>query len=85
MKVRLVQDSHTKHYRLEYWVESTSFPLGKPPVIYGRWELRNNPNYDPSVKNLFDNRDEAQHALSEWVGELMSKTIVIEEVDTNSL
>lgn len=80
-KVRLVQNSNNKLYYLEEWKASTIFPLGRDPIKTGRWELRNNITLDPKVRTMFHDETQARVALAEWVNELTSKTIIIEEIE----
>lgn len=82
MKVRLVQDSYTKQYKIERWdqrqpiicVDNTTMDFSSWTHLY--------PYNFGDVKGYYSDKEEAEKEFEHLVNTLNSKLIVIREVDT---
>lgn len=94
MKLRLVQDSYTKKYVIEYWEENTIFSAVRGEIVRsGYWTIYRDPLScrlpdDPDYVKVFYSEDEFERAKKDFehlVNKYSSKTIVIKEADTNAI
>jgi len=82
MKVRLVQDSYTKQYKIERWEAKTPIVWANGTESdYSSWTSLYPFNYG-DVKGYYTDKKEAEKAFDHLVNTLKSQTIVIKEVDT---
>lgn len=92
MKLRLVQDSYTKQYTIEYWYDPIARPTGLPalpPYTSGYWmpykdptcRLPNDPDYIATYYKESE-REKAERDFLHLVNTYNSKKIVLKTFDS---